>query len=213
MGAGGYLHDVPILDLTPRAYRAAARALFAPFGGLASIRRQTLDAMQIKAGESVLELGCGPGELTAELLKRGARVHAIDVSDEMLRDALERAPAATFERADLTRYAPGRRYDAILLSFVLHELEPADITAVVERAAASLASGGRLVILDHSAPRGTAGRIWRSVLDAIEPTSMERWLSIDMAALCRAQDLTPAMDRAMAGGRARVIVGTRGHEA
>jgi ubiquinone/menaquinone biosynthesis C-methylase UbiE len=201
------------LNLTSFGYRVAARSLFAPFGGLALIRRQALDAMQIRAGERVLELGCGPGELTAELLNRGARVHAVDVSEAMLRDARQRAPSASFDQADITRYVPDGRYDVILLSFVLHELEPADISAIVGHSASALARNGRLVIVDHSAPRGSAGRIWRWVLAMIEPTNMDHWLSIDLAALCRTNDLIPALDRAMAGGRARLVVAIRNDEA
>jgi hypothetical protein len=47
----------------------------------------------------------------------------------------------------------------------------------------------------------------------IEPTNMDHWLSIDLAALCRTNDLIPALDRAMAGGRARLVVAIRNDEA
>ena len=197
------------MALAPLAYRAAARALFAPFGGLSDIRRQALDAMQLRAGERVLELGCGPGELTAELLARGAQVDAVDVSEEMLGDAMQRAPSAAFEQADLTRYVPRRKYDAVLLSFVLHELDPADISAVVARAAFALAPSGRLAILDHWLPRGSSGKVWQGILGLIEPARVNQWLSLDLAALMRSNELLAATDRPLAGGRARLIVATR----
>ncbi len=41
------------------AYRIAARALFAPFGGLATMRRRAVDGLGIRPGSRVLELGYG----------------------------------------------------------------------------------------------------------------------------------------------------------
>ena len=118
--------------------------------------------MQLRPGERVLELGCGPGELTAGLLGRGAQVDAVDVSDDMLRDAMRRAPGASFEQADLVRYVPRRKYDAVLLSFVLHE-----------------------------------------------PARVTQWLSLDLNAILRSNELSAVVDRSLAGGRARLLVATR----
>lgn len=165
--------------------------------------------MQLRPGEQVLELGCGPGALTAELLRRGVRVDAVDFSEDMLRDAARRAPGARYEQADLTRYVPHRRYDAVLLSFVLHELDPSDISAVVTRAAFALGDGGRLTILDHSLPRGSSGAIWQGVLGLIEPARVNQWLALDLQALLRSNELGAVIDRPLAGGRARLLVATR----
>jgi hypothetical protein len=79
----------------------------------------------------------------------------------------------------------------------------------VRRSASALARTGRLVIVDHYAPPGSAERIWRWVLAMIEPTNIHYWLSIDLAALFRPNDLIPAVDRTMAGERARLVVATR----
>ncbi len=165
--------------------------------------------MQLRPGERVLELGCGPGELTAGLLGRGAQVDAVDVSDDMLRDAMRRAPGASFEQADLVRYVPRRKYDAVLLSFVLHELDPVDISAVVTRAAFARSPDGRLVILDHSLPRGSSGRIWQGILGLLEPARVTQWLSLDLNAILRSNELSAVVDRSLAGGRARLLVATR----
>src|SRR5829696_1563679 len=75
-------------------YRFAAHALFTPFGGLTVIRRAAIDALRLRPGTRVLELGCGPGDVTAQLLERGTIVEAVDGSPEMLSAAAARAPAA-----------------------------------------------------------------------------------------------------------------------
>lgn len=50
----------------------------------------------------VLDLGCGPGDQAAELVRRGARVLGIDGNEELLRAARARAlPRAEFRAGDL----------------------------------------------------------------------------------------------------------------
>lgn len=48
----------------------------------------------VKPGDRVLDLGCGDGSFTAQLVAEHARVVAADVSAEALRRAAERAPGA-----------------------------------------------------------------------------------------------------------------------
>ena len=50
-----------------------------------------LDAVdaEVRAGDVVLDLGCGVGRLTRPLAERAAHVHALDVSAEMLQRARE----------------------------------------------------------------------------------------------------------------------------
>jgi trans-aconitate 2-methyltransferase len=70
----------------------------------------------------VVDLGCGPGNLTAALAERWpqARVAAFDSSPEMI-DAATSAgyPGVTFARADVTEWAPDRSPDVIVCNAVL----------------------------------------------------------------------------------------------
>ena len=66
----------------------------------------------VHAGASVLELGCGSGRITRQLVRLGFRATAVDESAEMLvhvRDA--ETVHAPIEGLDL-----GRRFDAVLLA-------------------------------------------------------------------------------------------------
>jgi len=54
-----------------------------------NVVRKAVDCAGVEANDVVLEIGPGPGALTQELLKRGARVVAVD-KDERLAHALER---------------------------------------------------------------------------------------------------------------------------
>jgi SAM-dependent methyltransferase len=84
-----------------------------------------------RAGASVLELGCGVGRITRQLVRLGYRVTAVDESAEMLarvRDA--ETVHASIEGLDL-----GRRFDAVLLASNLVNAEPAQRRAFLETCA------------------------------------------------------------------------------
>ena len=53
-----------------------------------------------KAGERILDLGCGTGALTAEIAARGADVLGVDRSEEMIAEARKKFPALRFEVMD-----------------------------------------------------------------------------------------------------------------
>jgi SAM-dependent methyltransferase len=79
-------------------------------------------------GASVLELGCGTGRITGQLVRLGYDVTAVDESAEMLahvRDA--ETVQARIEELDL-----GRRFDAVLLASNLVTAEPAQRRAFLE---------------------------------------------------------------------------------
>ena len=79
-----------------------------------------LDALPPLAGQTVLDLGCGVGDLAAELVARGARVIGFDMNEELLREARSRGLAnAEFRQADLRSPAAlGVRADGLWGSFI-----------------------------------------------------------------------------------------------
>jgi SAM-dependent methyltransferase len=88
-------------------------------------------ASVVPAGASVLELGCGVGRITRQLVRLGYRVTAVDESAEMLahvRDA--ETVQASSEGLEL-----GRRFDAVLLASNLVNAEPAQRRAFLEACA------------------------------------------------------------------------------
>jgi ubiquinone biosynthesis O-methyltransferase len=108
-----------------------------------------LDLIGDVSGRTVLDVGCGDGELAVELWKRGAKVTGIDVSARMIESARERAlqhdADVTFKVAtaqDLP-FAP-HAFDVVVAVTVLCFVE--DAAAVLRETARVLRPGGRLVI-------------------------------------------------------------------
>lgn len=71
---------------------------------------------------TVVDLGCGPGQLTATLAERWpkARIVGIDSSAEMIESARKHAgDRVSFERGDLQTWRPAERVDAVISNAAL----------------------------------------------------------------------------------------------
>lgn len=80
------------------------------------------------AGGSVLDVGCGPGALTAALVERGhAEVAAVDPSEPFVVACRQRVPAAEVRLAPAERMPfGGGAFDAVLSQLVVNFLEDAN---------------------------------------------------------------------------------------
>jgi SAM-dependent methyltransferase len=96
-----------------------------------------------QAGERILDVGCGTGQLTARIAESGAQVEGFDRSASMVAQASEQFPALTLEVADVTTYTPRAHYDAVFSNAVLHWVRDAD--AAARTIASALRPGGRMV--------------------------------------------------------------------
>ena len=116
-------------------------------------RRRTLAAMALQPGERVLDIGCGPGYLCAEIAERigdAGRVLAIDTSVPMLDIASRRCaryPNVQFERADAV-HLPCEDASIDVASAVQVYLFVQELDAALDELARVLRPGGRAVIVD-----------------------------------------------------------------
>jgi SAM-dependent methyltransferase len=102
---------------------------------------------RLPAGARVLDLCCGIGDLSLELDRRGYRVTGIDGSEEMLRYARERVPAAEFIHADAREFELEQRFDAALSTFdsMNHILTLGELARAFANVARVLVPGGLFV--------------------------------------------------------------------
>lgn len=77
-----------------------------------------VEELRLKAGASVLDVGCGTGRHSIELARRGFWVTGVDLSEGMLTEAQKHAAEAgvevTLMQADAARMRPGRRFDGVI---------------------------------------------------------------------------------------------------
>jgi SAM-dependent methyltransferase len=101
---------------------------------------------------SVLELACGPGVWTGQLLRHATDVTAVDGSPEMLATAAARVAdeRVRFIQADLFDWVPDRRYDVVFFGFWLSHVPPGRFVSFWSRVAESLKDDGRVFFADDA---------------------------------------------------------------
>lgn len=107
-----------------------------------------------------LDLGCGTGLVSAELIARGCRVVGLDVSEKMLARARERAPQASFVkgRAEDMPFAAAS-FDAAVSAQAFHWFDQPSVFAELRRV---VHPGGIVAIWWKSFMRGDAIRLLRN---------------------------------------------------
>lgn len=91
-------------------------------------------------GETVLDAGCGAGQLAFAMAGRGANVEAVDLSPTLLELAAERAPqglpgAVRFRAGDMLDDSAGPVTRVVAMDSVIH-YQPDDMVAMLARLAA-----------------------------------------------------------------------------
>jgi demethylmenaquinone methyltransferase/2-methoxy-6-polyprenyl-1,4-benzoquinol methylase len=115
-------------------------------------RRIVAGALRLRPGDLVLDLAAGTGASSVDLQANGARVVACDFSEGMLRVGRRRHPELRFVAGDALRLPfPDAAFDAVTVSFGLRNVS--DVDVALRELARVAAPGGRLAILETSAPR------------------------------------------------------------
>ncbi len=143
-----------------------------PFDGYARVLARVIDLAGPRPGATLLELGPGTGNLTAQLLARGADVWAVDFSAAMLARARAKAPTGHFAQAHLLAAYPSdfrRPYDAIVATYVLHELPTADKLRLLRRLAEGYLRPGGVIAIGDVGFADTAAR------DAVRAAAGDDW--------------------------------------
>jgi ubiquinone/menaquinone biosynthesis C-methylase UbiE len=97
-----------------------------------------------KKGETILDIGCGTGDLTKKISEQCGKVIGIDNSNEMIQSAQKKYPEISFIHNDAKNYQLDDKFDAIFSNAVLHWIPQAD--TMIQNANRHLKIGGRYVV-------------------------------------------------------------------
>ncbi|GAA3337811.1 hypothetical protein GCM10020358_15540 [Amorphoplanes nipponensis] len=144
--------------------------LYDPFtrlAGVGRIHKQLLDRADLRAGQRVLEIGCGTGNLLTSLGRRGPDVDAVGIDPDPA--ALRRARRKAARRGLPIRYEqafagelplPDADVDRVLSAFMLHHLDEGERLRALREVRRVLRPGGQLHIVDvdGTPPEDASGR-------------------------------------------------------
>ncbi|HEX4773681.1 MAG TPA: class I SAM-dependent methyltransferase [Bryobacteraceae bacterium] len=100
-----------------------------------------LELLAPKSGERILDVGCGPGQLTHKIAEAGATVVGVDAAPEMIGQARQNFPGLTFSLQDVRKLTFQEEFDAVFSNATLHWVP--DAHSAARSIAAALKPGGR----------------------------------------------------------------------
>jgi uncharacterized protein YceH (UPF0502 family) len=105
------------------------------------------------AGGPVVEVGCGPGHVTAYLAEAGADATGVDLSPAMVTEARRRFPDGDYQLGDLRRLmrpTSASGWSAVLAWYSLIHLATSELPDALGALTRPLAPGGWLVVAAHA---------------------------------------------------------------
>ncbi len=156
----------------PMSFQVAAEA-YDRFMGCYSVPLAPLLASfaGVTGGQRAIDVGSGPGALTAELVKRlgAAAVTAVDPSEPFVRAVRERLPGVIVEQAPAEHLPfPDRSFDTAIAQLVVHFMTD-PIAGLAEMARVTRPQGVvAACVWDHAGAQGPLGAFWAAAR-ALDP--------------------------------------------
>src|ERR1700733_8959119 len=163
-------------DITSRLYPAPGYPQRAQ-------RLRTVQALGLRAGDTVIDMACGTGlnfALLQQAVGPGGRIVGVDLTDAMLARAQDRIKAngwsnVSLVQADALAFDFPTEVDAILSTYALTQVP--ECAEVIAHGAAALSARGRMAVLDLKVPSSTPEWLAQLGTATVRPfASIDQWL-------------------------------------
>jgi len=122
-------------------------------GGESQFRKLFLKDLQINSDAKVLDLCCGAGQATQELVKHFSNVTGLDASPIAIKRAKQRVPQAEYVDAFAEKIPfSDRSFDLVITSTAMHEMEPEQLQQIIQEVHRILTPEGQFIIIDFHRP-------------------------------------------------------------
>ncbi|MDQ2873676.1 MAG: methyltransferase domain-containing protein [Actinomycetota bacterium] len=146
-------------------------------------RLRAVQALGLRAGDTVVDIACGTG-LNFSLLEKAigpaGRIVGVDLTDAMLAQARDRIETngwsnVSLVQADAAGFDFPAEVDAILSTYALSQVP--ECSAVIAHGAAALSGAGRWVVLDLKVPDRTPGWLTQLGTATVRPFAwIDEWV-------------------------------------
>jgi ubiquinone/menaquinone biosynthesis C-methylase UbiE len=178
-------------------------------------REKAVEALALKRGDTVVEIGCGTGLNFAPLesvVGKEGKIIGVDLTDSMLSAARERIRKHGWSNVELVQsdaatFQFPRGVNGILSTFAI-TLVP-EYEGVTGAGSAALAPGGRFVVLDFKMPSNWLSRLAPLLVLALRPFGVSRDLAARHPWEAMEKHLARVQVTEKYGGIAYIAVGER----
>jgi ubiquinone/menaquinone biosynthesis C-methylase UbiE len=163
-------------DITSRLYPAPGYPQQAQ-------RLRAVQALGLRAGDTVIDIACGTGlnfELLEQAIGPDGRIIGVDLTDAMLAQAQDRIETnrwsnVTLVQSDAVDFDFPAEVDAILSTYALTQVP--ECAEVIAHGAAALSGRGRWVVLDLKVPDSTPAWLAQLGTAIVRPfASIDEWI-------------------------------------
>ncbi len=145
---------------------------------LRNIHETIRTCLTYNKAKNVVDLCCGTGQQLRHLADQGMILTGVDLSQAMLYQARKKSPESIhyLETDAADTQLPAGRYDAVIITFALHEKPAAQHQAIFKEACKLLTPEGVILIADYCVPRE---ELSSQIMSTIGFQSVERLAGID----------------------------------
>jgi demethylmenaquinone methyltransferase/2-methoxy-6-polyprenyl-1,4-benzoquinol methylase len=146
-------------------------------------RLQTVQALRLRPGDTVVDMACGTG-LNFSLIERaigpGGRIIGVDLTDAMLAHAQLRVDAngwsnVSLVQSDAASFEFPAGVDGIMSTYALSQVP--EVAEVIAHGAAALSEGRRWAVLDLKVPDRTPGWLTQLGTATVRPFAwIDEWV-------------------------------------
>jgi ubiquinone/menaquinone biosynthesis C-methylase UbiE len=167
-----------------RHYDVTSRLYPAPGYPQRAQRLRTVQALGLRAGDTVIDMACGTGlnfQLLQQAVGPGGRIIGVDLTDAMLARAQDRVKAngwgnVSLVQADAAGYDFPPDADAILSTYALTQVP--ECAQVIAHGTRALPAGGRWAVLDLKVPSSTPAWLAQLGTATVRPfAAIDQWIT------------------------------------
>lgn len=175
--------------------------------------KEVIGRMDIKPGQSILDLGSGTGRndfFMAQKIGPQGKIVGLDISDVMINRAKKRCcrySNVTFKKLRIEQpLAYEEEFDKVFISFTLHGFEDAQKVGIIRNAYQALKPGGTFYVLDYA--EFDIDKMWfplRWAFTRWECQLAVEFLKLNIKGMIRAQGFTDVKEEFFIRGHLRLL--------